>query len=112
MRNPEDVVTELLEKNRENPPKNGEELLRLVKLILQDRFEVVESIAKACGSPQSHKCRCGEVYFFLPTKAGKFQPIVPDEGISHFITCRYAPHYRDVGKRCPETPPPGQGESR
>lgn len=111
MKTPEELIDDLLKLNKTDPPKNPEEkLLRLAQMILDDRFTLVESIAKACGSPESHKCSCGAVYFFIPTKKNKFQPIVPDEGVSHFITCRNAPHYRDVEKRSPETPPPAQEE--
>ncbi len=94
MKNPEEIVTELLERNRNSPPATGElELKRVVDMILTDRFELVRSIAATCGSPEVQTCKCGELFFFLPTKAGKFQPVVPDEGISHFITCREAAHY-------------------
>lgn len=112
MKTPEELIDDLLKLNESDPPKNTEvKLLRLSQMILDDRFALVESIAKACGSPESHKCSCGALYFFIPTKKAKFQPIVPDEGISHFITCRDAPHWRDVGKTSPETPPPAQGET-
>lgn len=97
MKRPEELAAELLTSNTEHPPESNEEaLLRVVDIILDDRKELTGSIAKACGSPNIHQCPCGQEYYFFPTTRGKMQPIVPEEGISHFATCADAEHFRDV----------------
>lgn len=106
MKTPEEILDDAIGKIKREAKTSEEKLLILAEMILADRYELVEGIAKACGSPDSHVCSCGQTYFFIPTKSGRFQPIVPDEGISHFITCRDAPHYRDVAKSAQDTPPP------